>query len=171
MARKSEKDQEATIQLENKKEEIKPGLEPGLETRLKKTTLNHIFLFDILGDGRFREIAAVKMEKNTDGTIRSIHYIDIALLDNIDKGRLKRIITGVHSNKYELWDLLSQDTLDNGKNSLDYFHQMVKIERGIGAVNTSMGGGLLNIKAEKSKMIGSEFTDVKSGSLDTQSVK
>lgn len=139
---------------------------PGLETRIKPTGMNHIVYFDLLDDGRLREVALVKMDRNEDKTVRSVYYIDIALLDNIDKGRLKAIVTNTHSDKYELWDLLAQNTLSNGKNALDYFHQLTRVVHGQGAVNTGFQGGLAGIKPEAGMIIGSEFSDPKSASLD-----
>jgi hypothetical protein len=139
-----------------------------IDERLMKTTLNHIFNFDISGDGRMREVAVVKADRNPDKSIRSIYYIDVALLDNVDKGRLKTIVTSRHSDKYELWDLLAQSTLSNGKNALDYFHQLVRSEQGVGTVNTSLGGGLAGVKSEGAQIIGSEFSDPTSAALETQ---
>lgn len=133
----------------------------GLETRLIKTGMNHIYNFDVLGDGRYRQVAVVKLAKNPDGSVRSVYYIDVGLLDNIDKGRIKAIITGRHADKYELWDLLSQNTLSNGKNGLDYFHQLTRVEHGKGALVSggSSGGGLEGVMAESSQIVGSEFSD------------
>lgn len=142
----------------------------GLEDRLKPTNLNHIYYFDQMGDGRLREIAVVKQDKNPDGTIRSLHYIDVALLDNIDKGRLKAIVVNRHADKYELWDLMSQSTLSNGKNALDYFHQLTKVEAGVGAVNTGFSGGLASVAVQGDGIVGAEFSDPTSASLDTQAV-
>lgn len=140
----------------------------GIESRLKPTRMNHIFNFDVADDGRYREVAVLKLAKGIDGSVASVHYIDIMLMDPVDKGRLKAIVTNVHADKYELWDLMSQNTLNNGKNALDYFHQLVKVVYGPGAVNTSMGGGLAGVQLERSQMIGSEFTDPSSGAIDTQ---
>lgn len=138
----------------------------GLEARLKPTTLNHIFYLDVEGDGKLREVAVTKMVKNQDGAIQELRYIDIALLDQVDKGRLKALVTNVHANKYELWDLMSQNQLNNGKNALDYFHQLTRIVRGPGAVNTALGGGLAGVRAESSQVIGAEFSPPDSGVLD-----
>lgn len=140
----------------------------GLETRIKPTTMNHIVYFDIADDGRYREVALVKMDKNKDNTVRSIYYIDVALLDNIDKGRLKSIVTNQHANKYELWDLLAQNTLSNGKNGLDYFHQLTRVVHGAGAVNTAFEGGIASARPEGNTMVGSEFSPPDSASLDGQ---
>jgi hypothetical protein len=140
----------------------------GLETRMKKTGMNHIIYFDVAGDGRLREVALVKSDKNPDGAIRSLYYIDVALLDNIDKGRLKSIVTNTHANKYELWDLLSQNTLSNGKNALDYFHQLTRVVHGPGAVNTGFEGGIANARSESNAVIGAEFSPPDSASFDGQ---
>ena len=140
---------------------------PGLEARLRPTSLNHVFFFDIEGDGRLREVAVVKAAKAHDGTVQSVYYVDIALLDNVDKGRLKGLVTGQHADKYELWDLMSQQQLNNGKNALDYFHQLVRTVHGPGATNTSLGGGLAGVRAESSAMVGAEFTDPTGATLES----
>lgn len=146
--------------------------DPPIQERLKKTNLNHVFLFDVNNDGAFREIAVVKIVRSgpkEDDDIVTMHYIDVASLDNIDKGRLKAIVTSPHADKYELWDLMSQphSVLNNGKNALDYFHQLVRIARGPGSINTSMGGGLAGVKAESNTIIGTGFTDPRSGTIES----
>ena len=144
-----------------------PGKTKGLEARLRPTGMNHIFYFDVENDGRLREVAVVKAAKAPDGTIQSVYYVDIALLDDVDKGRLKALVTGQHADKYELWDLMSQQPLNNGKNALDYFHQLVKTVHGPGATNTALGGGLMGVRAEGSSMVGAEFTDPKGATLES----
>jgi hypothetical protein len=140
----------------------------GIETRLKPTGMNHVYYFDQLGDGRLKEVAVVKIDKDDSGKILSLYYIDVGLLDITDKGRLKTIITSRHADKYALWDLLSQNTLSNGKNALDYFHQLTKVEHGQGAVTTAFTGGLANVPSQGNSIIGSEFSDPASAALDTQ---
>ncbi len=135
------------------------------ERRLRKTGFHHIWFYDKAGDGRMIEIALVKAEK-IGGRITTIRYIDVNLLDNVDKGRLKTIVTNVHADKYELWDLMAQNTLGNGKNALDYFHQLTIEERGPGSINTQMGGGLASVRKEGNMVIGSEFSDPSSGGMD-----
>jgi hypothetical protein len=148
--------------------EATPGKKTnGLETRLRPTSMNHIFFFDTENDGRLREVAVVKAARTPDGSVQSVYYIDIALLDNVDKGRLKGLVTGQHADKYELWDLMSQSTLNNGKNALDYFHQLVKTVHGPGATNTSLGGGLAGVKVEGTTMVGAEFGDPAGASLES----
>lgn len=142
----------------------------GISSRLRPTQMNHIYHFDILGDGRYREVAVVKLAKDKSGTVRSIYYVDVGLLDSWDKGRIKGIITGVHADKYELWDLMSQTTLNNGKNALDYFHQLTRVEHGKGAVSSGFGAGLGSVQVESNQIIGSEFSDPTSASLDTQAI-
>lgn len=137
-----------------------------LADRLKPTGLNHIYHFDANGDDRWREVALVKLVKDSKGFIVEVRWIDVALLDNIDKGRLKSLVSSVHANKYELWELMDMTITTNGLNALSYFHQLVKITQGPGATNTTMGGGLAGIALEGGAMVGSQFTDPTSGVLD-----
>jgi hypothetical protein len=118
------------------------------------TRLNHVFLIDPLDNGQLREVAVVKEDENG-----SLYYIDIALLDQVDKARLKGLVTSQHADKYALWDLMSQVTLSNGKNALDYFHQITKTKLAPGTVNTALGGGLMGVRSESNAMVGSGFTD------------
>jgi hypothetical protein len=77
-------------------------------------------------------------------------------------------VTSRHADKYELWDLLSQSTLSNGKNALDYFHQLTKVEHGQGAVTTGFSASLANVPTQGESIVGSEFSDPTSAALDTQ---
>lgn len=138
-----------------------------LADRLKPTGMNHVYLFDINGDDRWREVAVVKVVKDQKGTVVEVRYIDIALLDNIDKGRLKSLVTSVHANKYELWELMDMTITTNGLNALTYFHQLVKIVQGPGATNTTMGGSLSGVTPERGDMVGAGFTDPTSGTMDS----
>lgn len=158
----------ASLPAEKKTTPTPKSTVKGLEERLKPTQMNHIYFLDANGDGHYHEVAVVKMLKAQDGTIRSLWYIEVNLLDNIDKGRLKGIVTSRHADKYELWDLLSQNSLNNGKNALDYFHQLTRVLHGPGSTNTALGGGLANARIEGSTIIGSEFSDPTSGALETQ---
>jgi hypothetical protein len=121
----------------------------------QRATLNHIEYIDVNGDGILEEVAVVKREEDT-GTI---HYVDIAPLDLIDKARLKRIVTSQHADKYPLWELMSQTKLENGMNALDFFHlNLVKVKRGAGTTSTQFGGGLTATKALPAQgMPGTEF--------------
>jgi hypothetical protein len=130
------------------------------------TPLKHVFYIDVADNGQFKEVAVVKEWPNG-----SLSYIDISLIDNVDRGRLKKVLTGGHADKYPLWDLLSQERLSNGKNALDYFHQMVKVKKAPGHVDNLMtGGGSLfdpSVRAESSAVVGSAFTDTASAVADT----
>lgn len=55
-----------------------------------------------------------------------LYFINIEHLDEIDKQRMRTILSKRDAAKYPLWDLLDQTTLPNGENALKYFHQMVK---------------------------------------------
>lgn len=126
------------------------------------TPFKHVFLVDVADNGQLREVAIVKEHANG-----SLSYVDIALLDMTDKGRLKKLISGQHADKYQLWELMDQETLSNGKNALDYFHQMVKTKAAPGHVNTNMGGGLADVPMASNRVVGSNFTDTSGGSMNT----
>ena len=132
------------------------------------TPLKHVFHVDVNDNGQYREIAVVKEWPNG-----SLSYIDIALIDQVDRGRLKKVLMGGHADKYPLWELLSQERLSNGKNGLDYFHQMVRTKKAAGHVDNLMsGGGSLfdpSVKSESTAVVGSGFTDTGSGVVDSTS--
>lgn len=120
----------------------------------RATDLKHIWLIDWNDDGLLKEIAVVM--ETTDGTIFGIQ---VDRLHPIDKGRLKKVVTSVHADKYPLWELLSQGKLNNGMNALDFFHtNYVKIKRPRGAV---VGGGLATVQLDldDGNQIGSQFSD------------
>ena len=105
------------------------------------TDIRHVFLIDWDDNGLMKEIAVVN--ELADGTI---YGIEVEKLHPIDKARLKKVVTSQHSDKYPLWELLSQGRLNNGMNALDFFHQnYVKVKRPRGAV---IGGGLASIELD-----------------------
>jgi hypothetical protein len=118
----------------------------------KQTQVAHVYLVDVDDSGLLKEVAVVK--EDSDGTM---YYIDIDSLHNIDKARLKRIVTSIHADKYPLWELLSQARLSNGMNALDFFHyNCIKIKRPKGARASS--GSLASFRGVVGdQMIGTEF--------------
>jgi len=129
----------------------------------RATDLRHVFLIDWNDDGLLKEIAVV-MEAQ-DGTV---YGIEIDRLHSIDKSRLKKFLVSVHADKYPLWELLSQGKLNNGVNSLDFFHMnYVKVKRPRGAV---LGGGLASVEvyADSGRQIGSEFSDPAGGVISSE---
>lgn len=128
---------------------------------LTPTSLPHVFLCDIDDSGLMKEILVVKKFK--DG---SLYYIEIDPLHAIDKGRIKKIVSSQHADKYEAWELLSQSKLSNGMNALDFFHSNnVKVKRPKGA--RASAGGLDTVQAYGSdKMVGSDFTNPAEATLD-----
>jgi hypothetical protein len=128
---------------------------------LTPTSLHHIFLCDVDDSGLLKEIMLVKKFK--DG---SIYYIEIDPLHNIDKGRIKKIVSSQHADKYEGWELLSQTRLSNGMNALDFFHSNnVKVKRPRGAKSSS--GSLETVQAYGTdKMVGSDFVNPAEANLD-----
>ena len=88
----------------------------------RRGNLPHIKWIDLAGNGVLTECAVLKED-----TLGNIYYVEIPSLDNIDKQRISRIISNRNANNFELWDLMSQITLNNGVNALEYFHQLVKV--------------------------------------------
>ena len=82
----------------------------------------HIEWLDLNGDGVFHECAIVKRDANG-----NIYYIELAKLDDVDRTRIGKIVMNPRARAFELWDLMSQITLNNGVNALEYFHQLVKV--------------------------------------------
>ncbi len=82
----------------------------------------HIEWLQLDDKGVVTECAIMKRFENGD-----LLFFSLAGLDNIDKGRLLKIVTRRDSQMYELWDLMSHVTLGNGMNALTYFHQLTKV--------------------------------------------
>lgn len=119
-----------------------------------KSQFPHVRFEDVNDNGLLREVAIVKDWGNG-----SFSYIDIALLDRIDKGRLKTALMSLHADKDELYEILSRTRFSNGINGLDYFHPLVKLKGSKGMINTIQGGGLAGARPESNKLIGSEFSN------------
>ena len=88
----------------------------------RKGGLPHIEWIDLKGNGVLSECAVLK----EDG-FGNTYYLEVPNLDMIDKTRLARILQSRKADDYELWDIMSQVTLNNGLNALEYFHQLVKV--------------------------------------------
>ena len=82
----------------------------------------HVEWLDLYNDGTLVECAVIKKDP-----IGNVFFFELNKLDAIDKQRIFNIITKRHAGQFELWDLLSQHTLGNGMNALNYFHQLVKV--------------------------------------------
>ena len=88
----------------------------------RKGSFAHVEWVDLQENGTLVEVAVVKRDEQG-----NIYFFELNKLDEIDRQRLFNIITKRVSDKFELWDLLSQHTLGNGMNALTYYHQLVKI--------------------------------------------
>lgn len=95
----------------------------------RKGNLPHVEWVDLQNNGTLTEVAVVKKDAQD-----NLYFFELNKLDAIDRQRLFNIITKMHSDKFELWDALSQHTLGNGMNALTYFHQLVKILTPSGSV-------------------------------------
>ncbi len=95
----------------------------------RKGSFPHIEWVDLQGNGTLTEVAVVRRDEQN-----NLYFFELNKLDGIDRQRLFNIITKRHAPQFELWDLLSQHTLGNGMNSLDYYHQLVKVLTSSGTV-------------------------------------
>lgn len=93
-----------------------------MTVRTHKGVQPHVEWIDLKGNGVMVECAVMKRD-----AFGNIYFVEIPSLDQIDKTRMARILTNRNANNFELWDLMSQITLNNGVNALVYFHQLVKI--------------------------------------------
>ena len=89
--------------------------------QILKGKYNHIGWVDLENKGIMTEVAIMKNDAQA-----GLFFIKLNNLDIIDKQRLFRVISNRNAGLYELWDLMSNITLGNGANALDYFHQYVK---------------------------------------------
>lgn len=86
---------------------------------MRQGNLPHIFWIDIENDGVYTECAVLKKDN-----MGNIFYFPLSALDQIDKRRLAKIVQNRNAEHFELWDLMSNITLNNGVNALEYFHQL-----------------------------------------------
>lgn len=93
-----------------------------MAVNMQEGNMPHIFWIDLKNDGVYTECAVMKK----DG-LGNIYYFPLNALDDIDKRRLARILSNRNANHFELWDLMSNITLNNGVNALTYFHQLVQV--------------------------------------------
>lgn len=94
----------------------------------------HVGWIDLEGQGIMTEVAVVSNNES------GVSFIRLDQLDDIDRSRIFKVISNRNAGLYELWDLMSNVTLGNGANALDYFHQFVKVLTPSGQViNPQMG--------------------------------
>src|SRR6478736_1025792 len=90
----------------------------------------HVEWIDLHNDGILQEI--IVMSKNQSNG--DIYFIAIQDLDQIDRLRMLRVLRKKDASKYPLWDLLSNETLKNGMNALEFFHQLTKVRTRTGKI-------------------------------------
>lgn len=96
----------------------------------------HIAAVDLFGKNVANEVAVVAIDQRNG----DLFFIRLDHLDPIDIKRLRQIILSRDSVHYPLWDLMSQKTLQNGMNALEFFQQFVKV-RTIGGQILTPGAG------------------------------
>ena len=90
----------------------------------------HIAAVDLYGKQYATEIAVMAIDaRNGD-----LYFIRLDHLDQIDIKRLRQIILTRDSARYALWDLMSNKTLPNGMNALEFFQQFVMVRTAGGEI-------------------------------------
>lgn len=95
----------------------------------------HIEWLNLRQDGTLVECAIMK--KDAQG---NRYFIEVGSLDSIDKKRIVKILTNRNARNFPLWDLMSQTTLNNGVNALNYFHQLVRVLTPSGTIQNPRTG-------------------------------
>lgn len=97
---------------------------------------NHRQFLDLYGNGVELECVVLREFDNGD-----VAYIQLSQLDQIDLDRLTKIVFRRNAENYPLWDLMSQTTLGNGENALEYFDQMTMVKTNTGEIIAPRSGG------------------------------
>jgi hypothetical protein len=97
---------------------------------MTQSSLPHVEWIDLHLDGIDQEVIVMSKNQNNG----DIFFIAIQDLDQIDRARMLQVLRRKDAGKYPLWDLLSQTTLRNGMNALEFFHQLVKIRTVTGKI-------------------------------------
>lgn len=81
----------------------------------------HIEWIELNGDGIMHECIIMKRDR-----MGNVLFFKTNDLDEIDKRRVAGILMDRNARNFELWDLMSNKTLGNGVNALQYFNQLVR---------------------------------------------
>jgi hypothetical protein len=96
----------------------------------------HVEWIDLDGNGVLTECVIMKKFNNGD-----VAFFPTMGLDNIDRQRLVDILRNRNAPHYELWDLMSNITLGNAVNALEYFQQFTKRRTFSGQIVPFSAGG------------------------------
>lgn len=110
---------------------------------MKPNSIPHLRGIDLRNTGVVDEVLVMKEDRRNG----DIYYIAVSDLDDIDKARIRKILAKRDAHRVSLPELMASETLRNGMNALEFFHQLVKIrtmsgkilpvgsgKRGLGAV-------------------------------------
>lgn len=90
----------------------------------------HYVSMDLYGNGIGYNVVIVKEDENNG----DVYFIKEEDLDQIDRKRMRQILSKRNADQYPLWDLMAQTTLKNGVNALEYFHQLVQVRTASGQI-------------------------------------
>lgn len=100
------------------------------------TPIPHVFRIDLYNDGLAHECAVLSVDR-----FDNTYFLKISELDDIDRVRIGKILKHRYIKQLPLWDVMSQTTLKNGMNALEYFQQLVKAITPTGKPFTPRAGG------------------------------
>lgn len=127
-----------------------------MAVNMRPGNLPHIAWIDLKNNGVYTESAIMK----EDG-LGNVYFIRLTYLDQIDRKRLARILTNRNAQHFELWDLMSNITLNNGVNALEYFHQLVEMITATGeimkpregVIGAPGAGGVIDTRSDAQKAV------------------
>jgi hypothetical protein len=93
----------------------------------------------------------------------NVYFIRTNELDEIDRIRMASILDKRNASHYPLWDLLDQTTLGNGKNALEYFHQLAYVQNSEGELSRpgkAFGVGVRNRIQQSTQATSAEAVNV-----------
>lgn len=128
--------------------------------RTEKTNVPHVEWMELHGDGLMHECAIMKRDAHG-----NVHFIEISKLDRIDKSRISRILSSRNANQMELWNLMSDVTLNNGVNALEYFHQLVRVVSPNGTIYNPRSGAVgvsTNVRTTDGRAVDTQMGEIPS---------
>lgn len=112
-----------------------------------KTNVPHVEWIDLHNDGIAHEIIVLSRNVNNG----DLYFISMTDLDQIDRLRMAKVLNKKDAAVIPLWELLSHETLKNGMNALEFFHQLAKIRTVNGKVfpvDSNKRGAYINPAAQ-----------------------
>lgn len=99
---------------------------------VRQGALPHVAWVDLFNNGVAYEVIVMKNDRATG----DLYFVRVDYLDEVDRKRITNILQRRDASSYQLWDLMSNITLGNGENALEFFHQLVQVRTNSGEIMT-----------------------------------